>query len=175
MPQLRETGRFRAEILDYSFQEAKESAAISIVLAFKICEKFEGETWQTRKDDSRVYGNVWIVKRDSTINQQAQQNLMESTGWDGEIESILSKTWKPWPCQISVEENLFQRKVSYRVSWINHWDSEPTAGLRQLDNTAKTSLKNKYSAQLRASAAAITKQLGKVDETEKQGKEEMPF
>jgi len=161
MPQLNQTGDYIAMIDDYSIREY-DSGSVAIAMRFVIYKEWvkakDGFGWQDRENGEHIDGYSFIVKTDGTINNVAQQALMTATGWDGQIESVIDKRWKPWPCRITVEEDFYEGKRSYKVNWINHADTEP-GGFKQLDDESAKSLKARHSSQLRASAAAIQKDM----------------
>jgi len=153
MPQeLTQAGDFRGEICSYKLQEYQSSAVAIGVLA-NVHDVWNPETreWEDwRQHGFQAPGYIFVIKKDGALNESQVSALVLHAGWDGNMESITAKTWKPTPCQFSVEENTYKESTSYRVAWINGYDSEPGAG--GVDPTRARELQNKFGSQLRAVA-----------------------
>ena len=74
--------------------------------------------------------------------------LGEYAGWDGSFSSIAEGKWQPTPCQFSVEENEHKGKVTYRIAWLNGYDS-PVGGKGLSPDEAKK-LQTQHGASMRA-------------------------
>lgn len=156
MPVLDRPGIFRATITDYSLDEAK-SGAVALACKFDLYQKLEANgEWRDWNYDQHIYGNTWLIKKDGTLNDKAQQAFMKASGWDGELESILDKSFHPWPVQIDVREEDYQGKTKFVVAFVNHHDDEGGGGgLRAMDDAKAKSLVAKFSSQFRASASQV--------------------
>lgn len=153
MPKLDRPGIFRAEIVDYSLQDSQSSEAVGIACRFAPYQKLEpnGE-WVDWNYGQEVYGTVWIIKADGTVNERSHNEFMRASGWDGELESIINKTFQPWPVKIDVQNEEYNGKTQLRVKWINHHDDEGQ-GMRSIEEAKAKALAAKYSAKFRAIAS----------------------
>lgn len=154
MPALDRPGIFRASIPEYELQESKTSEAVAIAMKFEIYQKQEASgEWVDWNYGQHIYGQAWIIKSDGTLNEKAQQAFMNASGWDGQIESILDKSFQPWPVKLDVDYEKYNGKDLLKVKWINHHDDEGGGGMRAMESDKAKSLIAKYSSKFRASAS----------------------
>lgn len=147
-------GDFRAEIREYGLQK-KDSGSVGIRMKFQLteCWNAEGEAWDDWRDHNvEAWGTSWIVKKDGTINQTAVESLIKNAGWDGDLASIVNNTWKPAPCQVSTEENVYNGVTSYPVNFINHYDRTPGANVGNVTADGLKELQTRFGSALRAVA-----------------------
>ncbi len=148
--ELDRVGRFRGKILSYNLNAAK-SGAKSVFMIVEIDEIHQdGEWFDWREYGMQVSGDVWIIKKDGTLNGNQVRALTDHAGWDGDIVAISNGSWQPTPVQITAEENEYNGHTSYRIQWINAYDSEPSGGNVSLDDA--TAMAAKFGSQLRAIA-----------------------
>ncbi len=164
MPNVNEPGTYRAEIEEYVLQDSKSSDAVAIKCKFRTLEKKNGDEWLAYKG-MHVYGYAWIIGKDGKVNQKAQESFMNATGWDGDLDSIYQGTFEPYAVSIEVESEQYagkdgQRKIAYKVAWINHYNDEGGGGLKGMDPAKSESIIEKYRQAMKASAAAINESLG---------------
>lgn len=150
--ELNQTGDFRGEICSYKLQEYK-SGAVAIAVLVDIHDAWNSETqeWNDwREHYLQVPGYLFVIKKNGTLNDVQVAALVSHVGWDGNLESITAQTWQPTRCQFSVTANTYEGDVSYRIAWINAYDSRP--GTSSIDPTRSKELQNKFGSQLRAVA-----------------------
>lgn len=150
-------GEFRGEIIDYGLQKARESESLSVALKVRILEAYNFETEQW--DDWRAYepyegfGNVWIIKKDGSPNQNAIESLVKFAGWSGDIAEIVHKQWKPTPIRFSVAADTYKNETRYKVGFLGDYNSVPVFGIKSIAPDEAKSFQAKYQSQLRAIAS----------------------
>jgi hypothetical protein len=149
---LEQAGSFRGEIYYYAVKN-EASGAVAIVVHATIHEVWNPDTkeWEDwRRYEFDVVGYQYVITKTGAANKRTVTALVMHTGWDGNLESVSAGTWTPLPCQFSVEENEYKGKSSYRISWINAYDSAPGSGSVSPEKARQ--LQNKFGSQLRAIA-----------------------
>lgn len=145
------SGHFQCIIVDYGLKEL-DSGAVAIPIRAQLTAFWNGESWDDWTSyNVHAYGDVWIVKKDGNLNTKQVESLCKFAGWDGYFNSILNNTWQPAACQVTINEETYQDKVSYKIAFINQFDRTP-GGLAKMDETKAKSLAAKYGSQLRALA-----------------------
>ena len=127
---LTQAGTYRGDVTDYSLQKY-DSGAQAIRLTVLVKEVWNGEDdeWQDCTGwDMETKGNVFIVKKDGTINSRGAESLIQHAGWPGDVMAVLNRTWQPTPIQVTVGEEEYKGEVSYRINWINEYDRKPGSG-----------------------------------------------
>lgn len=146
-------GNFRVEITDYGMREAKApSKSVGVTLKCRLLEiyDFDSEQWHAWAEyDQEADGAIWIVGKDGDLNDKAVESLVVNAGWDGTIESIVEKTWKPTACQITTSENVYNGKTTFQIGFVNHYDSKP-GGMGAVSSEKAKQLSQKYGSSLRA-------------------------
>lgn len=147
---LQQAGTFRGRIVAYSLNEA-ESGATSIFLTVAIDEVFsEGEWYDWASYGFEVSGDMWVIKKDRSINERQVRALMDCAGWDGSIIDVTERRWEPRPVQIQVEEDSYKDELRYRIAFINAFDRTPGGG--NVSAEKAQALHQQYGSQLRALA-----------------------
>ena len=155
MPQLEQAGNFRGPVISYGLNKV-ESGAQSVYLTVRIEEIwYEGEWCDYREHQLEVSGDIWIVKKDGSINERQVRSLIDYAGWDGSLLSICDQSWCPPPVQITVGEDEYQGNVRYRINWLNHYDRMPGGGNVSAEEAKE--LQARYGAQLRALSGNATR------------------
>lgn len=151
-------GTFRGEIIEYGLQDAKESKSVAVVVKCQVHEayNFETETWEDwRQWNMEGYGNVWVIKKDGTINEKSAESLMRHAGWSGSLNDIVTGDWKPTPVQFVVKSETYKNQTQYKVAFINGYDSTPGGGIRSVDPDKAKELQLSYGSQFRALAGNV--------------------
>jgi len=149
-------GSFRGVITEYALQDTQNSKSIGVACKFQVHEFFnhELEQWEDwRSFDMEGYGTTWIIKKDGTLNSSAIESLIKSTGWDGDVLSIIEQRFQPTPCQWSTKAEQYEGNTTFRPNFLAPYDAVPGGpGLRKIDDQKGRSLASQYGAQLRAIA-----------------------
>lgn len=128
--QLDKAGTFKARPFDWSVQPSKENKGVAISVGFIIEEEydFESKTWLSwRETDAYTTRGWWyIVKKDGGINKSAIQQLVESMGWDANLNSILGEP-PDLLVQIVVKKENYKGEDRYKVGWMSPEDAVPGA------------------------------------------------
>jgi hypothetical protein len=147
-------GNFRGEIIDYGLMEF-DSNSVAIAVEARIDEAWNDETkqWEDwRPYAMRATGNIFVIKKDGTINTKQVEALVQHAGWDGSLESIIDNSWHSKPCQFSVNSEVYKDQTRYRISWINDYNRAP-GGLGQIAPNRVKELNAKFGGALRAVAS----------------------
>lgn len=143
-------GVFHANINDYELWECRgDSEAAAITCRFDVYEKLEpnGE-WIPWEYGQQIDGHAWIVKRDGTINVKGLIAFGDATGWDGSLDPIFDRTFKPLPVRIDCRLETYNGKERVKVAWINHHDYAGP-GVRQVASSGRDDLIAKHQEKLR--------------------------
>jgi hypothetical protein len=153
--QLTQTGTFRGHIVNYGLTESQNKAT-AICITLQIEDIFDkGEWYDWREYDLEVSGDLWIIKKDGSLNEQQIRAVTQYANWDGNLLSVVNHTWEPSAIQVVVQENIFKENVSYRINWINAYDSIPGGGNITPDKAKE--LQSRYGSQLRAMVGNVVR------------------
>lgn len=147
-------GNFRAEIIEYGMKEFESgSVAVQIKVALKEIWNHEDETWEPWETyGMESYGSIFIVDKKGELLERGIKSLVSNTGWDGDFNSIASRTWKPTLCQVNIKPEVYREETTYKVAFVNHFDSVPgTMGM--LDEEKVKALAARFGASTRSIAS----------------------
>jgi hypothetical protein len=149
-------GLFRGEIVDYGMTK-RESGAVCIRILARLDQYWcvpdggEIEEWlDWPSGGMEANGDVYIIKKDGTLNQGVIKSLMAATGWGGSVVDINSHEWRPNPCQFVIKADEYQGKVRHRIEFLNEYDRTPGGQMSSLDETDAKALELKFGGQIRA-------------------------
>lgn len=118
-------GTFKAKITDYGTRET-EGQAVAVTIQVTLLEMWDGSEWQEWEQyGMEAAGDLWVVKKDGTPNNNPAKSLIEHAGWDGSFASITNRTWQPTPCQVVIKRDDYKDQVRYRVEFVNAYDRTP--------------------------------------------------
>lgn len=130
-------GHFKAEIIEYGLKEA-ESGAVAVHLRVKLLDHWEfpekgpglgpadEQAWIPWEIyDQEAEGDVWLVKKDGTMNDSAVQSLIKCAGWDGDWDALSEKRWQPIRCQVRIDAEDYKEVRYYRIKYLNEYDRIP--------------------------------------------------
>ena len=164
MPELEQAGTFRGRITQYGLSQ-KTSGAHSVYIEVAIDEVFEDGEWgDWRAYELTVTGDLWVVKKDGTLNDRQITALCDYAGWDGSFAAVAEGRWKPTPVQVRVQENVYKDETRYRINWINAYDAVPGGGNVSADEAKK--LEAKFGSQVRAICGNAVRAATKPDPAE---------
>jgi hypothetical protein len=144
-------GTFRAEINDYGMKE-QESGAIAVTIKVGLTEIWNGEAWEPWEEyGMEAYGDIYVVKKDGTLNKLGVQSLIQHAGWDGNFASVVDRMWQPVPCQVVIKANEYEGNTTYKIAFVNDYDRTPGQLGTIAPDKAKT-LQAKFGGELRALA-----------------------
>ena len=150
-----EPGIYRARIIASNVEE-KDTGSVRFGAQYEAYQYKEGGQWHDLDTPETIFGDVWIVKKDGTLNDQSIKRLMEAIEWDGASFSALADTdWSGTEVQITVGEEEYEGKVRPKMQWLNHRDFE--GGMKSSDATTLGSLDNRFGSQLRALSGGAKK------------------
>lgn len=142
-------GTFRADIIEYGLKE-QESGSVAVAIQVALLEQWNGDGWDDWKDyGMEAFGDLWIIKKDGTLNQRQVEALVKHCGWDGSFGSIVDRTWSPSLCQVVIKADTYNDETRYKVSWVNDYEKRP-GQLGTIDPAKAKDLQVRYGADLRA-------------------------
>jgi hypothetical protein len=144
-------GTFRGVIVEYGLREMESgSRAVCVSICAQIHAKFDGEEWEDWTSyDVEARGDVWVVKKDGTLNLRGSETLVKHAGWDGKFTSVVQGTWQPTPCQFVVKKDEYNDEIRYRIDFVNDFDRTP-GEIGNVDAERAKALENQYGSQMRA-------------------------
>lgn len=144
-------GDFRAEIVEFGLREL-DSKAVCVPIRAKITEFWNGEAWDDwRQYDMHAGGDIWIGKKDGSANDKQIEALMRHAGWDGSLAALVDGSWHPTPCQITVKQDSYEGKTTYKIAWLNAFDRTPGGGsMSNVDEAKVKGLEARFGQTLRA-------------------------
>jgi len=160
MAVLDQEGTFQGEIMDMAILDAKDTQSKAVSITVRILEIWHEGAWHDWSEYGlEVSGNLWVIKKDGTINETQWRALVENAGWDGSFASVATKSWKPKPVQVVVQADTYKDQTRYRISWLNAWGSMPGI-LGGIAPDAAAALDAKYGAQARALSGNVNRGKG---------------
>lgn len=153
-------GNFRGVVIECSLYEAKapsKSKSINIVVKLESMWDPDEQQWVDWLEyDVTAEGQVWVIKKDGTINTRAAESVINFAGWNGSLESIANGMFgkSAKPCQFSIEEerpNDYHDDTIFKIAFINEYDRTPGENGNVSPERAKE-LQTEYGSQFRALA-----------------------
>lgn len=129
---------------------------VAIAMEFVILGQLDGREWTDWRDyeEHRVWGDFFIVGKEGKPNVAKVQKLNEALGWDGSLSVIVGSQPPDVTVQITVNEDAYNGRVSYRADWIEAGDYVPTSGASTDEVKA---LDMRFGSLLRAAAGGSKK------------------
>lgn len=158
---LKTTGEYRGPIFDYALIEKKndkgEFNGLSLSIKISASEVWmtpEGATAPTWLDcsswDAHGEGYIVLISKAGKVNENQINRLIKYTNWDGDFQSMADHAWEPRPVRFDIQQNEYNGEVSYRINWINAFDSEPGGAGGNVDADRAKALNSQYGAAIRA-------------------------
>ena len=144
-------GFFRAHIEEYGCRD-QESGAVCLSVKAKLLQIWseEEKAWSDwGQYDMEAYGDLWLVKRDGTLNKLQVQALAQHCGWDGNFLGLTNGEWEPKDCQVAIKRDEYENVVRFRIAFVNDYHRIPGA-LGNIDEARARSLQTRYGSELRA-------------------------
>lgn len=144
-------GVFQAEITDYGLKD-QESGAVAIPIRALLTgiwnqEAQAFEPWA--EYEMYASGDMYVVKKDGSLNQGQVQSLTRNAGWDGTFTSIVDHTWQPTPVSVVVKADEYKGVTRYRIAFINAYDAVP-GQFGSIDPEKAKALQARFGGELRA-------------------------
>lgn len=149
-------GTARGKIIDFGLSEF-DSGAVAVSLKLAVQEYFDTESGQwvdCEAEGFETAGDIWVVKKDGTVNDKQVQALCECCGWDGDLTSIVQGTWRPTPCAVVVNREEYKGGVRYRISFVNAFDRVP-GQVGNISPEKVQALQDRYGDKFRALAGNV--------------------
>ncbi|MEO0966015.1 MAG: hypothetical protein AAFY08_12975 [Planctomycetota bacterium] len=113
-------GRFRGSVSDARIVKA-DSGAVALELDVLIEEMYDADAWHNwREYGITARGALWIIKKDGSLNEMANETARDVLGWDGDPTDLSSSRFNP--VSIVVEADEYKGKVRHKVQWFNKYD-----------------------------------------------------
>ena len=160
MSALRNVGEYRGPFLDYALVEKKNDKGEFGGLSLKV-QIAASEVWMAPADggdpqwldcsawDAHGEGYIVLISKAGKVNENQINRLIKHANWDGDFASMAERTWEPTSVRFDVSEDNYQGQTTYRVNWINQYDSEPGGG-GNVDADAAKRLNSQFGPAIRA-------------------------
>lgn len=151
---LTRAGIFKAKPIEWAVRRTEGSKSVAINIRFHIIAQLDTGEWVdwSTYEDHHVYGAFYVVKKDGGVNQNPVEQLSQCLGWNGSFAQVLNQAPPDVVVQITVKEDEYHGKTSFKVQWMNPGDHAP--GMRGEDESGAKELDAMFGSQLRAVATA---------------------
>jgi len=150
-------GIFRAAPVEVGLREF-DSGAVAVSVRFGVLEHFGAAGWEDwRQYQVEVYADLFVVKRDKTINEPIVRAMMLALGWNGSLADLAIPDIQLRPCQVDVRAEQYNGATSYRAKWVNPWDHIAGAGVGNVNADRVRALQSTHGGALRAIAGNIAR------------------
>lgn len=147
-------GTFKAKIESYGLKEM-DTGAVAVTINAHLTDIWNGEGWEPWGDyQQEALGDLWIIKKSGEVNKGQVEALVQHTGWDGDIASIVDEKWNPKPCVVVVKADTYKDQTRFKIAFVNDIDRAP-GGMGNVDSAKAKELQARFGAQLRAVAGAV--------------------
>lgn len=127
--------------------ETSKDGAVCVSMNFALTDYLNGDQWMDwAQYGQHVYGRLWFIKKDGSTNPTAIATLKDVIGWDGDPASLA--TLQTPAVQLTVKNEPYNGKDSFKADWINPVDYVPQAKSVAKDDISK--LASLHGAKLRA-------------------------
>jgi hypothetical protein len=168
-------GNIRGDIVEYGIREADSGAvAVSVKIYAREFWNDETKSWEPLEPPTATIGDIWVVKKDGTINTKQVEALCRYAGWDGNLSTISQNKWERTPCSAVVQREEYEDQVRWKISWLNAYDRAP-GSLTSLTPDRMAALANKYGSSLRAAAGNAKRNASQEGPGAKPTKDDTPF
>jgi hypothetical protein len=119
-------GRFRGKVSDARIRKA-DSGAVGLELDVLIDEMFaDGEWHDWREYQVTARGTLWLIKKDGSLNEMANETARDTLGWGGDPTDLEPSGFKP--VSIVVEGEEYKGNVKHKIKWFNGYNETGTGG-----------------------------------------------
>jgi len=124
--------------------------------------EFEGQpifslTFEYEQDGKThaLTGNLFFFKKDGSVNENMQRDLMSICGWDGsDLKALNDGIANGKPCQAVIEDKEANGKTYRNIKFINAIGGR---GVKRSNESELTTIQAKFGSKLRATAGAPAK------------------
>lgn len=142
-------GTFRAQITEYGVKEM-DSGSVAVSIVARLLEWWDGEQWHPWESyEQEASGDVWVVKKDGSLNDRQIESLVKNTNWDGTLTSVSQRTWIPCACQVTIKEEDYRNNKYMKISFLDDYERTP-GGINAASPEKVAELQNRFGSQLRA-------------------------
>ncbi len=151
--QIDRAGIFKAKPLSWKVRVSQETKSVSVAIEWGIEAQLDGADWQDwRQYDVVCWGNHVVVKKDGTPNMKMVEQLAKSINWNGNLRQVNAGPPPDVIAQITVKEDHYNGKTTFKADWVNPEDYVPTGGGADDDEVA--ALDAQFGSLLRAAAGS---------------------
>lgn len=156
MRQIDREGIFRVVPREWRVRTTESSASVAVSFDFGIDAQWNGQGWDdwSGYELHTVYGDWWVIKKDRNINQGAVEQLANSLGWNGSLDSVNGQPPQVF-VQVTVKAETYEDKTRYKAGWMNPGDFTPGPVGAPPAEVAKLQLQ--FGSLLRAAASGAAK------------------
>lgn len=148
MPELQQTGNFRARVLKVGCKE-EESGAVMAYFSYEIIAEClpSGEWTPDWNPGYTVEGSECFVSgkdKGNEIMEDTMRRVGKALGWTGNTDELQNTDWSNIPVHISVKSEVYKEKTRFKASWLSPNGSPFGGAIRASDDAGLASLKKKY-------------------------------
>lgn len=144
-------GRFTAQILECSIYKPESSESVGWNFHAALMHEATAEGWNALDPMPDVYGTVWLVKKDGTVNENGVKQMKDALGWDGDWGKLEGDhVWPNFQCDVAAD--TYNGKTKMKATWLHSYEADPSArsGMKAMEPNERKSLASKYQAATRA-------------------------
>lgn len=151
------------DIIDHDVTEF-ESGSVAFKFNMGLDLEFDpkGKDWKPLPEATTVHGQVILVKKDGTLNEDGVKQIRDAFNWDGaDWEKLRNNNMAGTRIQVQIKGEMYQGKMNYKASWIYHGEAVPGGIPGTVDQDRFTALQQRYASQTRAICGGNTSPPGK--------------
>ena len=152
---LNRPGIFKAREESRRIKTFPNSSSVAIAIEFVVLAEQNGDDWTdwSGYEETRVWGDFFVVKKDGTPNVTTVQQLAASLEWSGSLRDTTPR--RDLVVQITVKGEDYNGKTYHKASWINPGDHMP--GAPGADDQEIGQLEARFGSLLKAAAGSAKK------------------
>ncbi len=150
-------GIFKVSPFAWEVRKASDSKSTAISLRFRVVGQWmpDDQTWHDWSvyEETHVFGDYWVIKKDGTVNAKTVEQLAKSLGWQGSFGQVATSPPPDVVVQVEVRSEVYKGAKRYRAEWMNPEGHIPGGSDRGADEAAVRELDALFGSQVRAVAA----------------------
>ena len=157
-------GLFNAHPVDVGVDETGPNKLATCIIKFRLYDELQpsGEWADCSAENFEITGYFYLEKRDGSLNTVTIDSLKAALGWDGRDPFWLQETdLREQPVQVKLAFEEYNGKTRLKVAYLNPHGSTGKGGITKAEGPAKTAIRNRLGAKLRAMAGPAQPALAK--------------
>lgn len=162
MSSLNKAGRFAAQVLSAALRKSQSSLAHSVSFELSAyAELSASNEWVALPEPLKTYADVYVIGAQGQVNETGVAQLRDALAWDGDVRKI-GKEWPPKDAaiQITVKEDSYQGKPTFKVSWLYPADAQAGGIVNAASESEVDAVHKEFGSLFRAALGAQKKPAG---------------